>query len=129
MVKNGTNRLPKGYIKSKAQRKRNQAQAKEINDAGKRAKVEKRLARQPKDPDMSAKALAQAKIDAAYRESISCKASEVKVFTPEEIAAIRHKITPIQYIRSAAKVVGVFAEPDREYHPGRRQEDSGQLRI
>lgn len=68
----------------------------------------------------------QLAIDTAWRKSIECKAGPVKCYTPEEIAAIQHEITPIEKVRSTTREAILFAEPDPTFKY-QRHEESGTL--
>jgi hypothetical protein len=94
---------------------------------GKRAKVEAPRTWDEDAIDTQTEAYKkQLAIDTAWRESISCRAGEVKIYTPTEIAAIAKEITPIDKIPKTTKEAILFAEVDPTF-VRRRGEEVGTL--
>lgn len=52
---------------------------------------------------------------------------ETKIYTPAEIEAIKHQITPIERVKATSKTIAVFADVDHAYQGSRRHESAGSL--
>lgn len=106
---------------------------KQINDEGKRAKVENRLAPHKQYEEIAEeyhpKNIAQRELnkEIANKSRITFESRVYR--TAAKIDAIRHEITPVELIRKTPRSVAIFAEIDHEFKPGRRNEENGSLRI